>query len=145
MTYREWQFSDILQISKMEAECFPQEPWSYNTLVSCFSSPSFCGVLAEDGGEIVGYGGISVVYENADIENIAVGEAYRRSGIGSALLQKLIERAKKGGAKQVFLEVRVSNSAAMIMYLKHGFVGKYVRSRYYSDGEDCLVMCKTLI
>ncbi|MDE5729312.1 MAG: GNAT family N-acetyltransferase [Clostridia bacterium] len=60
------------------------------------------------------------------------------------MLKELIKAAKKGGAKKVFLEVRVSNSNAMKLYLKNGFKGVYARTRYYSDGEDGLVMVKEL-
>lgn len=128
----------------MEKECFPKEPWSYQMLVSSFQSESFYGVLCEDGGEIIGYGGITVTADSADIDNIAVTEAYRGGGVGTKILKELIKAAKKGGAKKVFLEVRVSNSNAMKLYLKNGFKGVYARTRYYSDGEDGLVMVKEL-
>ena len=128
----------------MEKECFPKEPWSYQMLVSSFQSESFYGVLCEDGGEIIGYGGITVTADTADIDNIAVTEAYRGGGVGTKILKELIKAAKKGGAKKVFLEVRVSNSNAMKLYLKNGFKGVYARTRYYSDGEDGLVMVKEL-
>lgn len=113
-------------------------------LASSFETETFHGLLAEDGGEIAGYGGITVASDSADIDNIAVTERYRNSGVGTALLNALCVAAEEGGAKKVFLEVRVSNSAAMLMYLKNGFKGAYARSRYYSDGEDCLVMVKEL-
>ena len=128
----------------MEKECFPKEPWSYQMLVSSFQNESFYGVLCEDGGEIIGYGGITVTADTADIDNIAVTEVYRGGGVGTKILKELIKAAKKGGAKKVFLEVRVSNSNAMKLYLKNGFNGVYARTRYYSDGEDCLVMVKEL-
>lgn len=144
MILREWKYSDILKISEMEKECFPLEPWSFKMLASSFESENFYGVIAEDDGEIVGYGGITVVYDTADIENIAVTEAYRRGGVGSAILDRLTAAAREKGAQKVFLEVRVSNTPAMLMYLKHGFNGLYARTRYYSDGEDCLVMTKEL-
>ena len=44
----------------------------------------------------------------------------------------------------MFLEVRVSNAAAMSLYLKRGYVGRYARPRYYGDGEDALVLEKGL-
>ncbi|MDE7214885.1 MAG: ribosomal protein S18-alanine N-acetyltransferase [Clostridia bacterium] len=144
MQIRKWEFKDILKISEMEKECFPKEPWSYQMLVSSFQSESFYGVLCEDGGEIIGYGGITVTADTADIDNIAVTEAYRGGGVGTKILKELIKAAKKGGAKKVFLEVRVSNSNAMKLYLKNGFKGVYARTRYYSDGEDGLVMVKEL-
>ena len=51
---------------------------------------------------------------------------------------------QKEGMKRVFLEVRVSNSAALALYLKCGFCGKFVRPRYYGDGEDAVIMAKDL-
>ena len=142
MNIRPWKFEDILRISEMEQECFPQEPWSYKMLVSSFQTESFFGLVAEDGGEIAGYGGITVAADSADVDNLAVAEQYRRGGVGTAILNGLCNLAASKGAKEIFLEVRVSNSAAMSMYLKCGFKGAYARTRYYSDGEDCLVMKK---
>ena len=144
MRIREWKYEDILRISEMEKECFPKEPWSYKMLASSFGEESFHGVIAEEDGEIVGYGGITVAVDSADIANLAVVEYYRNSGIGTKVLSELVNLAKDRGAQKVFLEVRVSNSVAMALYLKCGFKGIYARTRYYSDGEDCLVMVKDL-
>ena len=144
MTFRKWQYKDILRISELEKECFPQEPWSYKMLVSSYESENFSSVAAEDGGEVIGYGGITFAADSADIENIAVTEAYRKSGIATSILNELCSLASGKGVKKVFLEVRVSNAAAMRLYLKCGFKGSYARLRYYSDGEDCLVMVKEL-
>lgn len=144
MTLRQWKYEDILRISELEKECFGNEAWSYMMLVSSFETDTFIGVAAEDGGEIVGYGGITVAYDSADIANVAVTEAFRRSGVGGAILEELLARAKAKGAAKVFLEVRVSNTPALLTYLKHGFTGAYTRARYYPDGEDCLVMAKEL-
>ena len=145
MLIREWRYEDILRISELEKDIFSAEAWSYKTLASVFETPTFSGVLCEDGGEIAGYGGITVAADTADIGNIAVAENYRNGGIGTALLQKLCAMAKEKGAEKVFLEVRVSNSEAMRLYLKNGFKGAYARTRYYPDGEDCLVMVKNLL
>ncbi len=144
MILREWRYEDILKIAQMEKECFPKEPWSFQMLADSFDSDNFTGILADDGGEITGYGGITVNVDTADIDNIAVSEPYRRGGTGAKILERLIAIAQKNGCNKIFLEVRVSNSAAMLLYLKHGFKGIYARTRYYTDGEDCLVMAKEL-
>jgi ribosomal-protein-alanine acetyltransferase len=144
MIIRKWRFEDILKISELERECFKSESWSYTTLASCFENPAFYGLAAEDGGELIGYGGITIAADSSDLENILVTEAYRRGGVGGSLLDELVKLAKQKGVKEMFLEVRVSNSPAMKMYLSHGFSGIYARTRYYSDGEDCLVMKKNL-
>lgn len=144
MIIRPWKYEDILTISRMEEECFPQEPWSYKMLVSSFDSENFLGIVAEDGGEIAGYGGITFAVDTADIDNIAVTEPYRNSGVATGILNELCARAKNKGVQKVFLEVRVSNSPALRLYLKNGFKGVHARTRYYTDGEDCLVMSKEI-
>ena len=144
MLIRGWKYEDILRISQIEEECFPDEPWNFKMLASSFEQENFFGVIAEDGGEIAGYGGITVAAGTADVDNIAVTEHYRHSGIATAVLSELISIARAQGAEKVFLEVRVSNVAAMSLYLKNGFKGAYARTRYYADGEDCLVMSKEL-
>lgn len=144
MTIRKWKFEDILAVSHIEEECFGGEAWSYATLASAFESAASYGLVAEDGDEVIGYGCITCAADTSDLENVVVVEGYRRSGTGRAIVEGLLEEAKERGAEKTFLEVRVSNVAAMSMYLKCGFVGTYARTRYYADGEDCLVMCKTL-
>ena len=144
MTIRGWKFEDILRISELEKECFPKDAWNYRMLADSFENDNFTGILCDDGGEIAGYGGVTVGYDTADIDNIAVAERYRREGIGGAILEALVAAAAEKGARRVFLEVRVSNSAALSLYLKHGFCGVHARTRYYSDGEDCLVMAKNI-
>ncbi len=144
MTLRPWKYSDIFKIAQLERDCFPDEPWSFQTLATCFQTPAFRGVLAEEDGEIVGYGSVTVAADSADIENIAVAEPFRRCGTGTKILNELEKIALEGGAQKVFLEVRVSNAAAMLMYLKNGYVGVHARTRYYSDGEDCLVMAHAI-
>ena len=145
MTIRNWKFEDILRISQLEKECFNEDAWDYKQIAHSFESENFVGLAAEDGGEVVGYGAITVAVDTADVENIAVSEPYRFSGIGSAILDSLVEEAQKKGVKKLFLEVRVSNANAMLLYLKHGFVGDYCRTRYYPDGEDALVMKKEIV
>lgn len=142
MIIRDCKFEDILKISELEKLCFGGESWSYGTLASSFENPVYSMSVAEDGGEVIGYGCISVAADSCDLENILVAEEYRRSGVGKAILSKLMATARSRGANEMFLEVRVSNAAAMSLYLSAGFVGVYARSRYYSDGEDCLVMKK---
>ncbi len=143
MTYRSWKFEDILKISELEKECF-SDPWTYRMFVEGFSSKLFYGVCAVEDGEIVGYACETILFENAEVDNIAVAESCRRRGVGKKLLKKLETEAKERGARVILLEVRVSNAPAMTMYLKEGFKGIYVRPRYYPDGEDAVVMQKEL-
>lgn len=144
MNVRAWKFEDILAVSRLEEENFKSEAWSYKTLVSAYESPNSAGLVAEEGGEIIGYGCITCALDSADLENVVVAENYRMGGVGTAILKELLHIARTRGVEKVFLEARVSNSAALRLYLSQGFAGVYARTRYYSDGEDCLVMSKTL-
>lgn len=144
MTIRKCRFEDILSIAELEKVCFKGEGWSYGAIASSFENSAYSMFVAEEAGEVIGYGCISVACESCDLENVVVAEEYRRSGVGRRILNALIAEASNRGAESIFLEVRVSNAPAMRLYLSCGFVGLYARSRYYSDGEDCLVMKKSL-
>ncbi len=144
MNVRKCRYEDILAVAALEKECFSVESWSYGTLASAFGNPVYDMLVAEEDGEIIGYGCAATSCENCDIENVLVAEPYRRGGVGRTILNGLLEVAKSRGAEHAFLEVRVSNAAAMSLYLSCGFAGVHARTRYYSDGEDCLVMKKTL-
>ena len=145
MNGRAWTMEDLDEIAELECECFPEESWTRRMLADSFLSGTFFGSLLEEDGSIVAYGGVSVVLDEAEIQLIATAEMYRRCGRGGKVLQDLLEEAKRRGAEHVFLEVRVSNASAMMLYLKYVFQGVYCRTRYYPDGEDALVMKKELI
>lgn len=96
---------------------------------------------SETGGSIVGFSGFWMMLQEAHIIAIGVREAYRRLGIGEALLISTIELAASLNASIVTLEVRASNEVAQALYRKCGFqvVGK--RLRYYSNNnEDGIIM-----
>ena len=144
MNIRPWRYEDLNEIAVLESECFSEEPWNMQMLAESFLSPQFTGVLLEEDGTITAYGGIGVVEDEAELQLIATAEMYRRCGRGKLILSRLEEDAKARGAKKMLLEVRVSNSSALLMYLKDGFQGIYTRPRYYRNGEDAVVMRKEL-
>ena len=143
MNGREWTTEDLTEIAKLEEECF-SDPWSQRMLADSFLSDGFFGSLLEEGNTITAYGGMRTVGEEAEIELIATAEMYRRCGRGGKILDDLLDEAARRGVKAVFLEVRVSNAAAQLLYLKKGFKGLYARSRYYPNGEDAIVMKREL-
>ena len=143
MNGREWTTEDLTEIAKLEEECF-SDPWSQRMLADSFLSDGFFGSLLEEWNTITAYGGMRTVGEEAEIELIATAEMYRRCGRGGKILDDLLDEAARRGVKAVFLEVRVSNAAAQLLYLKKGFKGLYARSRYYPNGEDAIVMKKEL-
>ena len=79
------------------------------------------------------------------INNFAVRSAYRRRGIGAALLDRVLQEARRRKANAAFLEVRSANVAAQALYEKSGFRAIARRANYYSDPpEDAVVMTLVL-
>ncbi len=143
MNGRRWTMNDLDAIEEIEKESFP-DPWTRRMLAESLLSDRFFGVLLEENGVPVAYGGISFAADEAEIELVAVSEMYRRCGRGRKVVEDLLECARRKGVKKVFLEVRVSNAEAQMLYLKCGFRGLYARTRYYPDGEDAVVMTREL-
>ena len=98
-------------------------------------------VVARAGDEVVGFGGLWVMVDEAHITTFAVDPRWRRRGIGEWLLLALLDRAVARQAREATLEVRLSNMPARRLYEKYGFRPVGIRPRYYSDnGEDALIM-----
>lgn len=144
MNGREWTVHDLDKIAALENECF-SDAWSRRMLADSLLSDNFHGILIEEDGALVAYGGLNVAADEGEIELIAVSEMYRRCGRGRQIMEDLFEIARREGVKRIYLEVRVSNAPAQILYLKCGFRGMYCRTRYYQDGEDAIVMKKELV
>ena len=98
-------------------------------------------VFVTDGG----FGAAMVNYDTADLLDIAVEPDLRGRGIGSALMQFLIDECKNRSVKEIFLEVRTTNAGAIALYKKFGFEQISIRKNYYSAPVcDGCVMRKTL-
>ena len=104
---------------------------------------SVLGGVDAHGGELLGYGGLwfGDGAGDADLLTIATLPATRRRGVATAMLARLVGRARQAGCGAVLLEVRVSNTGAQALYRRHGFVPIGRRRRYYlAPVEDALVM-----
>lgn len=95
--------------------------------------------------ELAGYLIISMVCNEAEIIQIAVKKDCSRTGVATGLINEAFENCSKKSVNSVFLEVRVSNLAAVAFYEKNGFEKTGVRKNYYSAPiEDALIMHKKL-
>lgn len=120
-------------------------PWSRDAFVEELLQTFTVYVVARAGEEVVGYGGMHVVFDEAHVTNVAVHPDWRGQGLGERIMRRLIELAADRGASKMTLEVRASNTPAKRLYAKLGFVTGpgAVRKGYYTDtGEDAIVMWK---
>ena len=132
--------SHLQGIADIEKECF-STPWTVPMLEEELDNLCACFIVAEgEDGAVLGYAGLHVAVDEGYIDNIAVQEAYRRQGVGEALLGAFIRFGKE---KLAFLtlEVRPSNDPAIRFYMKHGFVQVGRRKNFYSaPKEDAILM-----
>lgn len=136
---------DLYGIFAVEKESF-SNPWSLNTLRQEFEHAFSRIFVCRKNDEVIGYICAWQVADEIHLLKIAVAGKWRRKGLGSALLKKLIALARESGVSLVYLEVRDSNVAAIKFYEKHGFrvVGR--RKGYYRDsGEDALLMARKIL
>ena len=141
LRYRAMTLEDIDQITDIEQEAFT-EPWTkeafHNELVNNLFAKY---IIVEYAGDIVGYGGMWIIIDEAHVTNIAIRSGFRGKGLGSLLLTEMKKTASNFGAVRMTLEVRVSNHAAQKLYEKHGFEASGIRPNYYSDNnEDAVIM-----
>jgi ribosomal-protein-alanine N-acetyltransferase len=162
VTIRTLAYSHLPQVIAIERRAFPT-PWSLAMFVLELSKPSsvcLAAFEAVDGGaadasddgacsrrgraeHLVGYVICSRYADVWHLMNIAVAPAARRRGIGTALLEQLLERA--GPEQPYTLEVRPSNRVAIALYERFGFCPAGTRRRYYQDtGEDAMIMWRTV-
>lgn len=123
-----------------------EHPWSKRVFVDCLRAGYQCWVLANKQ-KIVAHGVMSVAIGECHLLTLCVHPGYQRQGYGRRIFSLLLDRASKLEASECFLEVRVSNVAAINLYQSMGFVQVGQRKNYYPKGEgreDALIMSRSL-
>lgn len=135
---RHWNENDLNLIAEIEKECF-LIPWNLNMLISEYANPLYKCLVYEREQRILGYIGFFTVLDQVDIGNIAVMPGFRKQGIAKGLVAALLDFCKTNDIKNISLEVRKSNNAAIKLYESFGFKTEGVRKNYYEGTEDALI------
>ena len=136
---------DLEAVMEIENEAYPY-PWTLGIFRDCLHVGYCCWVYTQ-AGEILAYGVMSIAAGESHLLNICVRASARRTGLGTAMLEHLIQLASRHGADVALLEVRPSNVAAVDLYRSLGFNEVGIRRNYYpaDEGrEDALVMARQL-
>ena len=136
---------DLDAVMVVEREAY-EYPWSLGILHDCLAVGYCCWVWHLQS-NIVGYGVMSVAAGECHLLNICIHPDWRRQGLGRRMLVHLLNIGRRHEADSAFLEVRVSNSAALHLYRAEGFNEIGVRRGYYphrKGREDALVLAKDL-
>ena len=140
ITVRAMQKADVREVYEIEVLSF-RTPWSLHSLMGELRNRVAHYTVLEQDGEIIGYCGMWVLFEEAHITNIAIRPERRGNGYGKQLLHASMRVAASFGAEMMTLEVRETNAVAQRMYDEMDFVQQGRRKRYYTDtGEDALLL-----
>lgn len=154
MLIREMTMQDVEQVAAIEKECFSM-PWSVQSIMDSVVREDTLFLVCEDNvcddtmtdvtkatqPEVIGYIGMYISFEEADITNVAVSPSCRKKGYGEALVSKAKELAKIKQLEMILLEVRVSNAPAISLYKKMGFEEIGLRKKFYEHPvEDAIIM-----
>lgn len=139
VTLEEKHIDGILRVSNLSFHT----AWNKESFLNELDNSFARYVVAVKDDIVIGFGGLWLIIDEGHITNIAVHPEFRGTGVGSALLEALIEICKLEAACGVTLEVRKSNIPAQNLYKKYGFVEEGLRKGYYGDNkEDAIIMWK---
>jgi len=125
--------ADIAQVVAIERASY-RFPWSEGIFRDCLRVGYVCRAVSQSGA-VVGYGIVSTGAGEAHILNICVCAKLRCRGIGTLLLEDLLQRAAATGVEMAYLEVRPSNTAASRLYQSFEFEHIGTRRGYYQAQE----------
>lgn len=132
--------ADVPQVFDIERKSFDSSSWTIDTFYHEIEQNDFAFYFViEYDEQIVGYVGLWIVLDNAQITTIAIDEQYRGYGLGQLLLKYVIDYVQEA-CEALSLEVRVDNYVAQHVYQNLGFQYGGKRKNYYGEGEDALVM-----
>ena len=115
----------------------------YEVLREELLSDSSLYIVAKKQNEIIGFAGIKIIIDEADIMNIVVKKDFRNKKIGSLLLEHLIFYSKSINLKNITLEVNKNNLSAIKLYEKFAFDRLGIRKKYYNGKDDAIIMSKS--
>lgn len=118
--------------------------WNYNIFKSELENENSKYVVAKNNDEIVGFAGIWISIDEAHVTNIVTKKDLRKNGIGSTLLEELINLSKTLNLVSITLEVNENNLDAIKLYEKFGFEKLGIRKKYYNNTDNALIMTKKL-
>jgi ribosomal-protein-alanine N-acetyltransferase len=131
----------LRSVLRIEEQVYPR-PWSHSLFLSELALRGTRSYfVARVGRQIVGYGGLLLTGEDGHITTIAVDPEWQRHAIGTRIMLALTRDALERDARNMTLEVRLSNRGAQLLYRRFGFAPVGVRKNYYQEtNEDALVM-----
>ena len=131
---------DMPEVLQTEGDSF-EFPWTEEDFLCCLRQRNCIGMVAEFEGRVVGFMIYELFQDRMHVMSFAVCGQYRRSGIGTQMIEKLINKLSQQRRTSITLEVRETNLAAQLFFQKQGFRATSILRDYYEDtSEDAYSM-----
>jgi [ribosomal protein S18]-alanine N-acetyltransferase len=142
---RQYEARDFGALHKLDQTCFPPGiSYSKFSLQYFLSLPAADCLVAEDGKSIAGFILAEANPPLAHIITLDVRPAYRRTGLGTKLLEEMEKHFRYREVQSVLLETAVDNESAIAFWQHHGYRTEAVLKRYYLGRVDAYEMRKRL-
>ena len=145
LSFRDANAVDSEALAIVDEQCFADgtERYSKLSFENELKEPSKHYFVALYQNLVVGYVGVQTLGDELNLLKLAVLPQYQKLGIGCKLMEHTFEYRKSHNLSLYFLEVKENNKTAIKLYQKFGFKTESIREKYYSDGQNALVMfCK---
>ena len=137
--------SYVKQIVDIESSSFSSDKWNEEQWNNEFTMNEFAHVLLLlDENKVIGYIDYWILFEQATISKMCVIKEYRNRRLGDLLFKEALQRIDNAYCLSTSLEVRVSNISAIKLYERNLFKTELIKKGYYSDGEDCFFMIRSI-
>jgi ribosomal-protein-alanine acetyltransferase len=143
--FRESRASDDSALRKIFQEANLALRFNHSEPAAAFDVGSLHLHVCEIRGEVVGAVQWQHLGTEAEILDVVVDAGFRRQGNGGYLLERLLRINRERGVRDVFLEVRESNLAAIMLYQKFGFSAFGRRPNYYRHPNEAALLLRTQI
>jgi ribosomal-protein-alanine N-acetyltransferase len=145
---RPMRLADLAQVTALEARAY-SHPWSHGNFVDSLAAGYLAEVWHAAGVAqlLLGYFVSMTGVDEMHLLNVTVAPAWQGRGLGSALLEAVVQHARERSLATLWLEVRASNARARALYARRGFVEAGVRRGYYPavhGREDAIVMRRSV-
>lgn len=131
---------DFTAVPNIEKRCF-EYAWTEEDFIRCLRQRNIIGMIAEREEKVIGFMVYELLKDKLRVLNFAVDPVYRRLGVGSQMVRKLVSKLSSHRRTRINLEVRESNLAAQLFFASQGFKAIRVLPGFYEDsGEDAYRM-----
>lgn len=131
---------DMPEVLSIEANGF-EFPWCEEDFIHCMRRRNCIGMVAEDDDRVVGFMIYELQKSRIHVLNFAVADDYRRRGVGSQMIAKLISKLSSQRRSRLILEIRETNLPAQLFFRENGFRAVSVLRSFYADTpEDAYIM-----